>query len=294
MNRLSVIVVLTFCLFLPCFAQWKPRTPVCRADTFASFKSLPTLNYECPDNVVDSDDHILKLPERLKALSEITTELETFTDAAWWRADVNELNVCELRGRAGALTSEEQEKLADDYWIGLLGNHFLRLVLIADPCYQTGYSGSAAFLLYRSGGRVYVTKVLDGYYSRIANSVGLDFANFRGQQVVEISTANSMLPSVRNYYFVIDPKTHQAVPKKLFKKDNTLTNEIESAMILNEPGEVGLPANSKDTQVISHHRFLPSVNVYSENFAENDGRKLDRTRYRWNGKFYSVDKMPRR
>ncbi|HSS19796.1 MAG TPA: hypothetical protein VLL54_06955 [Pyrinomonadaceae bacterium] len=291
MSKPCGVAVLILFLFLPCLAQTKQRTPVCRAPTFAAFQSLPQLNYECPDNGVDSDDQILKLPARLKSLNEIATELESFTDAAWWGAEVSELNACDLHGQAGALTDEEKEKYTSgDYWIRLLGDHSLRLAIIEDPCYQTGYSGSAAFLLYRYGGRVYVTKVLDGYYSRLENSIGFDFANINGQQVVEISTANNMTPAIRNYYFGIDAKTHRAVPKKLFKTNNILANEIGSAMILSAPGEVGLPLNSKDTQVISHHRLVPSLVVYAEDFGASEGRKLNWTRYRWNGRFYVVNK----
>jgi len=33
-----------------------------------------------------------------------------------------------------------------------------------------------------------VTHVIDGYYSRLDNSVGIDFAELNDQQIIEIST----------------------------------------------------------------------------------------------------------
>ena len=185
------------------------------------------------------------------------------------------------------MSAEEKEKYTSgDYRFGLFGNNSTRLILIEDPCYQIGYNGSVAFLLYRHGSRVFVTRVLDGYYSRVDNSVGIDFAQFNGQQIIEVSTANSMLPSVRNYYFVIDPRTHRAVARKLFRKGNSFTNEIGSAMIVGEPSDLGLPPSSRDMEVISRNRLRPSFSVYSETFADGNGPKLNRTVYRWNGQYY--------
>src|SRR3982751_4441326 len=172
---------------------------------------------------------MLKLPARSTAVSAAAHALESFNDPAWWSADVRELNLCDLHGQAGALTADERTRFRDgDFHFSLLGNHQIRLVLLSDPCYQTGYGGSVAFLLSRDGGKVYVTKVLDGYYSRVDNSVDLDFANVNGQTIIEVATANSMPPSIVNFYFVIDPKTHHAIPKRIFLDRKKLTNEIAS------------------------------------------------------------------
>ena len=64
---------------------------------------------------------------------------------------VDDLNACEVHGSAGELTDEEKEgwKRPREYSFDLFGNHQFRLALIADPCYQAGYNGSNAFLLYR-------------------------------------------------------------------------------------------------------------------------------------------------
>lgn len=244
------------------------------------------MSYQCPQRFDESDEQILKVPERIAALNKLAGELESFTDAAWWQARVEDLNACEMHGEAGALDAEEKASLTrGDYPISLFGNQSLRLIMVTDPCYQTGYNGSVAFLLYREGGRVFVTRVLDGNYSRVDNSVGFDFANFNGQQIIEVSTSNSMPPAVKNYYFVIDPKTHRAVPQKIFKVGRMLTNQISSAIILGEPTELGLPRNAQDMQLIRRNRLLPSFSTYTEVFA-GEGRRLKRTVYSWNGRFY--------
>jgi hypothetical protein len=286
LKKISVLLVLLGLSSMPCPAQ-NQRFPVCRQSTFAAFRRLPKLSYQCPQRFDESDDQILKVPERIAALNQLAQEFESFTDAAWWQASVEDLTACEIHGEAGALDAEERASLTrGEYPISLFGNHSVRLILVTDPCYQTGYNGSVAFLLYREGSRVFVTQVLDGNYSRVDNSVGFGFANFHGQQIIEVSTSNSMPPSVTNRYFVIDPKTHRAVPKKIFKAGRALTNQISSALILGEPAELGLPRNAQDMQIIRRNRLLPSFSSYREIFA-GDGRRLKRNVYRWNGRFYS-------
>jgi hypothetical protein len=272
-------------------AQKKP-VPVCTQATFAVYKPLPKLEYECPESLVDSDDKILKLPERLVAIRGVVRELATFTNAAWWQANVDDLNACGGHGSVGELTGEEKDKWQrGDYSFDLVGNHQMRLALILDPCYQTGFNGSNAFLLYRKDGKVVVSQVLNGYYSRVDNSVGIDFADLNGRQLIEVSTANSMPPTLVYYYFVIDPKTNQAVPKKLFKEGAKLTNEIYSAMLFGEPKGLGLPKDAGQLKIIYSHRLAPTFSVYEESERgkiDDNGRKLRRIIYRWNGRFYAV------
>ena len=287
LKKISVLLALLLPSSLPCPAQ-KQRLPVCSQTTFAAFRKLPKLTYQCPQGFEEWDEKILRVPERIAELNRLSGELESFTDAAWWQARVEDLNACEMHGEAGDLDAEEKASLTrGDYPISLFGNQSLRLIMVTDPCFQTGYNGSVAFLLYREGSRVFVTRVLDGYYSRVDNSVGFDVANFNGQQIIEVSTSNSMPPSVTDRYFVIDPKTHRAVPRKIFKVGRTLTNEVSSAIILGEPAELGLPRNAQDMLLIRRNRLLPSFSTYSEVFA-GEGRRLKRTVYRWNGKFYSA------
>ena len=232
--------------------------------------------------------NVLKVPARLTSLADVMKELETFTDAAWWNADVDELSFCELHEKAGALTADERTKLRQgDFHFRLFGDHRFRLVLLDDPCYQVGYSGSVGFLLNREGGKVYVTKVLEGYYSRVDNSVDIDFASTNGELIIEIVTVNSMPPEITNYYFTIDPRTHKAVPRNLFKEGKKLTNQIYSEMIIGELSDLGLPNYAKDTVVVRNGRLLPTIYIYSETYTEARGRKFERMPYRWNGKYYA-------
>jgi hypothetical protein len=272
-------------------AQKEKSAPVCRQATFAALKPLPKVDYACPEGLNDYDDKILKLPERLAAIRGVVKKLEQFTNPAWWAAETDELNACKVHGSAGELTEDEKQRWKDgDYSFDLIGNHQMRLALLADPCYQTGFAGANAFLLYRDGARVVVSQVLNGYYSRVDNSVGFDVANLNGRQLIEISTANSMPPSLVSYFFAIDPATKKAVPKRIFKDGNKLSNEIYSAMLMGEPKEFGLPKDATELNIIRNRRLAPTFSAYEENDRgkiDADGRKLRRIIYRWNGQSYS-------
>jgi hypothetical protein len=290
-NLILKVCILLLMVPVSSFAQKTKPITSCKQSTFATSKPVPKLEYDCPEGTNDSDDKILKLPERLAAIRGLVKELEGFTNAAWWQANVEDLNACKVHGSAGELTDDEkQDWKRGEYSFDLFGNHQMRLVLITDPCYQTGYSGSILFLLYRKDGKVFVSQLVNGYYSRVDNSVGIDSVSLNDQQLVELSTANSMPPSLLNYYFVIDPRTNMAVPKQLFKDGKKFTNEIYSAMLMNEPGDVGLPKNATELKVISNNRLAPTFSVYEEDDRgkiDSNGRKLRRIIYRWNGRFYA-------
>ena len=290
-NTLLRICILLLAVSPGSFAQKKQPITACKQQTFAAFKPLPKMEYDCPEGTNDSDDKILKLPERLAAIRGLVKELEAFTNAAWWQANVDDLNACGVHGSAGEFTDEEKEKWKDgDYSFDLFGNHGFRLALIADPCYSTGYSGSNAFLLYRKDGKVFVSEVLNGYYSRIDNSVGVGFANFNGQQLVEIATANNMPPTLISYFFVIDQKTNKAIPKNIFKDGGKMTNQIYSAMLMNEPADVGLPKSAGALKIFGGNRLAQTFSAYEESERgkiDDNGRKLRRIIYHWNGKFYA-------
>jgi hypothetical protein len=282
------LIAITSCSVV---AQKEKAVPVCKESTFAAVKPLPKMEYECPEAPNDSDEKILKLPARLAALRGIEKELTGFSNAAWWQAGTDELNACGIHGSAGELTDDEKERWKQgDYNLNLMGNHDMRLLLLDDPCYQTGFAGSNAFLLYRKDGKVIVSQVLNGYYSRVDNSVGLDFATLNGQQIIEVSTANSMPPSMVYYYFAVDPVTNKAVPKKIFKEGKKFTNQIYSDMLLADPKDAGLPASASELNVIVKGKLAPSFSAYDENEngrIEASGRKFHRIIYRWNGRFYS-------
>ena len=286
----AVVLLLVFVLTpLPGLAQENVRASSCKQDVFNAYRPLPKLTYDCPESLNDSDDKILNLPERTSAIKSLEQELASFADANWWRAGVDELDACEIHGQAGALSNEEREKLKDgDFWFRLFGDHKFRLVLTADPCYQTGYNGSNAFLLYRKGAKVFVTQLLDGYFSRIDNSVGIDSANLNGQTLIQISTANNMPPEFTNYYFAIDPGSNRAISKKIFRVGGRLTNKISTAMVFGEHG-----AHYVADAIIRRNHLVPVFSSYVDDYRgkiDDSGRKLRRVTYRWNGRFYSPAK----
>jgi len=274
------------------FAQGQKPVPACTQRTFAIFKQLPKLEYNCPPATSDSDQAILKLPERAAAIRDVEESLEMFTSTTWWQANVEDLNACQVHGTAGELTEEEKQNWqSGDYGFDLLGNHQVRLAIIADPCYQTGYGGSNIFLLYYTNQRVFVSKLIDGYYSRVTNSVGLDFANLNRRQIVEVTTANSMPPSLVSYFFEIDPVTNKAAAKNLFKQGTKLTNRIYSDMLMGGLSDEGLPKDADELSIIRNHRLAASFSAYEESdhgTIDANGRKLRRIIYRWNGRFYTL------
>jgi hypothetical protein len=290
--RIVPLALATLCALLlgaiTTLSQTKKPPAVCSQAAFTAFKQLPKLDYECPEGGTETDEQLLKLPERLAAIRKVEHSLGTFNTAAWWNANADDLNVCEIKGRPGKLTTEEKKKLNDsDYDLHVFGNHQMRLIVLADPCYATGYSGSNAFLLVRKEGQVFVSQVLDGYASRVGNSVGVDFANLNGQTLVEVSTANSFPPSFYYYYFAVDPKTNHAVPKKLFKVDNKMSSDIYSDMLMGEPKDFGLPKDATELNIIRNGRLMPTFSAYEQDeHGKVDGR-LRRIIYRWNGRFYT-------
>lgn len=267
------------------FAQRRSQPVlVCKPAALAALKPIPELSYECDDRLSDYDEKTLKLPARLAAIKSLMSQLSSFSDPAWWNTDIVDLGVCDYTKKPGRLTPNERRGfLGDDYLFRLFGNDHIRLALISDPCYQTEYGGSTAFVLYRNASRVYVTQVLDGYFSRADNSVNLQVAKLNAQEIVEISTGSGGLtPSLTNYYFVIDPQTHQAVPKNLFKGDHGPTNEISSAMLFNE-------VRATPLKVIQGQSLARSFTIYvddADGKIDDNGRTLSRKVLRWNGKIY--------
>ncbi|HLN97272.1 MAG TPA: hypothetical protein VK208_02200 [Pyrinomonadaceae bacterium] len=289
------LMILFFLLVVagaPVLAQPKTPISVCRPDVYAALRPLPKLVYDCPEDLNDSDDKLLKLPARRAAVDELVEKLQTFNDARWWQASVDALNVCDFRGSAGSLTVEEKAKLhSGDYLFQLFGNQQLRLVLVSDPCYQRGYNGSIAFLLNRNRGKVVVSRLLDGYYSRVDNSVGVAFALQSGEQIIEVETANSMPPGLTYYYFRIDRNTGKAMPKNLFRDGKKLSNEIYSAMLFGKPDDFGLPKDAGELDVIRGTRLAQTFSAYEDiegRGIDDNGRKLRRIVYRWNGRFYTA------
>jgi hypothetical protein len=245
----------------------------CKQSVLPVLKPMPQLEYPCDESANAWDEKILKDPARVAAIKSLMTQLSSFSNAAWWQASTNDLNACDAAGK-------------EDYVQWLFGSSRIRLVLIPDPCYQTEYGGSNAFLLHRKGDRVFVTQALDGYFSRADNSVGIAFAKFRGEDIVEVSTGSGGLnPTLTNYYFRIDPKTNQAIPENLFKGEHGPTNEITSAMLFGDSWGFAAPLRV----IRAGGTLAPSFTIYEDDEngrVDDNGRKLSRRILRWNGKMY--------
>jgi len=299
---LSAITVLALSS-VPSAQRSKP-TLICKKPVLAALKPMPRFDYPCDERLQDWDEKILKLPARVEAIRNLTAELASFSDPAWWAADLVDLSVCDYAQKAGPLTSAQRHDfLGGDYLFWLFGNERMRLVLLRDPCYQTQYGGSNAFLLYRNGDRVprdgdrvpgsgsdpgsrdwiVVSQVLNGYFSRADNSVGLAFAKLGAEDIIEISTGSGGLnPTLTNYYFTLDPHSKRAVPKQLFLGEHGPTNEISAAMLLESSG-------AEPLKLIRGHTLAPTFIIYtdSENGKLHDsGRTLSRQTLRWTGKLY--------
>lgn len=285
--RHTILATLALTIITFSFAQRRSNpTLVCKQPALAALKRKPELTYPCNDELNDYDENPLKLPARLAAIKTLMSELSSFSDAAWWSTDIVDLGVCDYTQKPGRLTPDQRHGfLGDDYLFWLFGNDHIRLALIPDPCYQTEYGGSNAFVLYRNRGRVFVTQVLDGYFSRADNSVSIAFAKLNAQEIVEISTGSGGLtPTLTNYYFVIDPKTNRAVPKNFFKGDRGPTNEISSAMLFNDVRAAAAPL-----KVIQGQSLARSFIIYVDDAngkIDDNGRTLSRKILRWNGNVY--------
>lgn len=270
--------------FIPSYAQRSKSALVCKKPVLAALKPKPELTYPCDEKVNDWDEKVLKLPARVAAIKTLIAQLSSVSDAVWWGADVVDLGVCEFTHEPGALTREQRRGFTDgDYLFWLFGNDRIRLMLIPDPCYQTEYGGSNAFLLYRKDGRVFVTEVLDGYFSRADNPVNLAFARLNTEEIIEVSTwTGGLNPDQTNYYFVIDPHTNQAVPKNLFPGEKGRTNQISSAILLSAGG-------AEPLKVVRGNSLAPSFTIYVDDTKgkiDDNGRALSHKILRWDGKAY--------
>jgi hypothetical protein len=256
-------------------AQRRKAALNCKQQVLAALKPRPELVYECGDLPNDWEEKILELPARREAIKTLTSQLTSLSDAAWWTADTVDLNVCDFTHEPGVLTADQRHDFVNgEYLYWLFGNDRIRLILVPDPCYQTQYGGSNAFLLYRNAEKLFVSQVLDGYFSRADNSVGLAFAKLNNEEIIEVSTGTGGLnPSITNYYFVIDPRSNQLLPKKLFQGSGGLTNQISSALLLN--------GGSEPLKIMRGNTLAPTFIVYRDN-----GSRVSRKILRWNGKLY--------
>lgn len=266
---------------------------VCKPAALRAVQVIPSLRYRCRPGADQYDEAILKWPERVRALNALAAKLKAFTRTAWWKSDVEDLNACSFKKSPGTFTKTEDERYRSNYVTNLLGNNNARLVIVTDPCYQTEYNGSVLFLVARGATTNEVTKALDGYFSRVDNSVTFDWADLPGELIVEVGTGNSMPPSLEKFYFSLNTKTHRIQPRRLFKDGPGFTNKIYSAMLLSDPSDVGLPNDAAELVVIRDHRLAPVFSTYSEDSdgkIEANGNHFTRMIYRWTGNYFETSK----
>ena len=263
----------------------------CHKRAMASLRTIPKLRYACREGENDYGEAILKFPERVSAIRRYTKALETFNNPAWWTASVDDLTYCDSHRKVGPLTKKEKADLkGGEYLYRLFGDHQIRVISAADPCFQTGFGGSDVYLLYHQNTRVYATEIIDGFSSRADNPFSVDFAMLGKEKLIEIaSSTGGLYPMVINYYFTIDKRTNRAVPKNLFKDEKGLTNTITSMMLLEEPEEYGLPPKTEPLVIFKNGRMNRSFVVLDdigEKVGNDKHAAFKNTTLRWNGKFF--------
>lgn len=254
-------------------------------------KPLPELSYPCDE---EEEEKQLKSPVRRQALRQHRRFLEQFTSAAWWNAPVEELNVCEAFKRPHVLTQKERHEYLDSNFLTHLGGDSqTRLVATSDPCVAPNYNGTDAFILQRTGNKVVATQILDGYYSRADNGVGLSIADTGAERLLEIYTSSGGLtPYTSIHLFAIDNATKRAVPKKIIKKGKSLTNEISGPCALEIWAgrfDSTLPKSWKETSIINNGKLANQFYLYEEELDN-----FYRDTYVWNGKYYALQPKLRR
>ena len=275
------------------FAQNKAPLE-CKKQVLAALKPIPKLQYHC-EGENDWDDKFLKLPNRQAALTAYKARLAGMVYPAWWAADVDELNVCAFHRKAGPLSKEEQNSYGD-YAPQVFGDSRIRVVRSADPCYQTEFGGSDLFLLHRHNGKIYVSEIVDGFFSRADSPIfGVSVLRNGAEEIVELATwSGGLYPEQTNYYFTINAKSMKAVPKKLFLLGGQPANQISSAMIpssmkdLDKPEDwepLGIETKDKKlaNEFCSYDRVLDDPE-HADIQVNNEG--WNRTVFKWNGRFY--------
>jgi len=292
-NRLRalglILLAVAFVVFIPyrqadSSPQRDRNRPLrCTKEALSALKPIPQFDYECAEREEDN----LKSPERRAALKDYLGELEsTFRDANWWAAPVDDLNVCSIIHEGRAMTAaERRDILGNNDEINLYGDGSTRLVVVVDPCIKYSYSTVNAYVLQRANNRVYVTQVVDSFYSRADNAVRMRLAAQNGERlmIIEKGLVDGLMPpqvKVTWAIYAINPNTYRAVPRKIFKEKGKLTNE----MAWDAPPFEEDEANNRwrDPELDRNGKLLPRFYVY----YPYKGR-LGRDTYVWNGKYYA-------
>jgi len=218
------------------------------------------------------------------------SKLESAVGPRFWAASVDELNACATTKKASTLTAEEQRDIDSNPQV--LGDGSTRLILLLDPCVKYSYITQNGFILQREGPRTYATQVLDAFYSRLDPGVELQLARHNREPVVVIQTnSEPMMTTLFSTFHVysIDPKSHRAVPKKMFLDHGKLTNEFEFDQYLFDDEQTQkewhAPALVQSGKLSL--RFTVYVMKKDQDQTLDARSKFSRKTYVWNGRYYA-------
>jgi hypothetical protein len=292
-NRLRTFYItmlaVSFAALLPLHGGATSATPNrerpyrCTKVALAALKPTPKLDYECTDD----DDDNFKTPERQAAMKDYLRTLEeTFNDNDWWATPVDDLNACSIAKEVRPMTDSENNSFA--YNIYLYGDHTTRLLAVIDPCIKYSYGTLDVYVLQRAGRRVVATQVLDAFYTRFDASLFLEVAQLNGERLILVDRfahdgfATSLEVTAAAY--TINPRTHRAVPKKIFKEAGKLTNEVVWEMPpFYDLGRMLPDKGWRAPEIVRNGRL---VSRFSIDYPTRRG--LRRQAYVWNGKYYRL------
>lgn len=272
--KISRFGLITLLLLIPARA-WCDEHGLC-AEILGSRPVPLTIEYRCPKQFQGFEVELLDSPVRMAAKRALISALETKLAGSWWKAPAEALNNCYAQ-------VSKQEGGPPRI---VFGDSELRLVKAEDSCFQTGFDGSALFLLSLKEGRTVVSELKDGYYSRIEESVAFRTQLVAGRRIVEIEMSGEygMYPVVSKLFFSLDQSSGKAVPENIFMVDGALRNSLFSEGLLSP--EEGLP---DPLQVLNDTGFAKRFFGYEtggEAQLDESGRTLRKIAYRWNGKYY--------
>jgi hypothetical protein len=254
----------------------------CTRAALRAMRALPELNYPCADD----DEVSLKSPARKRGLKKQVVQFEQFTSPAWWAADVEALNLCAVFKKPRAITRDEF--ISRGYAIDIHGDAQTRLIVTTDPCVKYSYATLNVFVLQRAADKVVVTQILDGYFSRADNAVGMGIANLGSERILEIwADTGGLDPHSEAYLFTIHPQTHRPVPKRIIRDGNEFTHKMTSCVALEiwaNKYEFDLPKDWQEMRLIQNAKLADKFYVYSEGQD-----KLERNVFKWNGKNYVLE-----
>lgn len=185
------------------------------------------------------------------------------------------------------MKDKEREEFADGVdSIDLFGDNRTRMVTVIDPCIRYSYQTFNGFILEDFDNRVFVTQVLDAFYSRADNAIDMRIAYSNGQRliVIQTDTLEPVTPPPYPYetytVYKIDPNTHHAVPFNLFRIRGIPTNEIEWDVYVGSDDRLANRWKSPE---------IDRMGKFSKRFVTHTmpGTKLLTQTYTWNGRYYS-------